>query len=71
MCCSAPAHNVGMNGIGVLFVFALSWIIPIVLIAYFFQTLRTIVEGLRSINAAVQRTATAVESMAARGSSAD
>ena len=60
-----------MNGIGVVLVFALSWIIPIVLIVYFFRTLGTIVEGLRSINVAVQRTATAVEAIAARGTRSD
>lgn len=58
-----------MNGIGVAGVFALSWVIPIVLIVYLFRTLGTIVEGLRSINAGVQRTAAAVEALAARGPS--
>ena len=68
---AASAHNVGMNGIGVVLGLALSWIIPIVLVVYLFRTLDTIVEGLRSINVAVQRTAAAVEAMAARGTSGD
>ena len=55
-----------MNGIGVLLVFALSWIVPIALVIYLFRTLGTIVEGIRSINAGVQRTAAAVEVLAAR-----
>jgi hypothetical protein len=38
------------------------------LIVYLFRTLSTMVEGLRSINAGVQRTAAAVEALAARGS---
>ncbi len=63
------AHNGRMNGSGVAGVFALSWVIPIVLIVYLFRTLGTIVEGLRSINAGVQRTAAAVEALAARGPS--
>ena len=55
-----------MNGIGVALVFALSWVVPIVLVVLLFRTLGTIVEGLRSINAGVQRTAAAVEALAAR-----
>ena len=62
------SHTVRMNGIAVVLVFALSWIIPIALVVYFFRTLGTIVEGLRSINAGVQRTAAAVEALAARTS---
>jgi hypothetical protein len=65
----AIADNVAMNGSGVVLVFALSWVIPIALIVYLFRTLATMVEGLRSINAGVQRTAAAVEALAARGSS--
>lgn len=56
-----------MNGAGVALAFALSWVIPILLIIYLFRTLGAIVEGLRSINAGVQRTATAVEALVARG----
>lgn len=55
-----------MDGIGIVFVFALTWIVPIVLIVYLFRTLATIVDGLRSINAGVQRTAAAVEALAGR-----
>lgn len=47
-----------------LFVVAL-WLIPFVLVAFLFRTLGTIVEGLRSINLGVQRTAAAVEALAA------
>jgi hypothetical protein len=54
-----------MDGIGVLLI-GLSWIVPIAFIVYLFRTLGTIVEGLRSINAGVQRTAAAVEAIAAR-----
>lgn len=44
----------------------LSWIVPVAFIVYLFRALGTIVEGLRSINAGVQRTAAAVEAIAAR-----
>ena len=54
------------NGIGVMFVLLLSWGIPILLVIYLFRTLSTIVEGLRSINAASQRIAIAVERLADR-----
>ncbi len=52
-----------MEAIFVLFV-ALPWIVPIVLVVYLFRTLGTNVDGLRSINLAVQRTADAVEKLA-------
>jgi hypothetical protein len=49
-----------------LVVWALSWGIPLVLLIMLFRTLGTIVAGLRSINEATQRTAAAVERLAAR-----
>ena len=48
--------------------FALVYGIPILLIIYLFQALRTIVDGIRSINAATQRMAVAMEKMASEGS---
>ena len=54
------------NGVGVIFILLLSWGIPILLVIYLFRTLGTIVEGLRSINAASQRIAIAVERLADR-----
>ena len=54
-----------MNGTGVVLALV-SWMIPIVLIWFLFRTLGAIVDGLRSINAGVQRTAIAVEALAAR-----
>ena len=53
-----------MDGLGVALVFALSWVVPVALVVYLFRTLGTIVDGLRSINAGVQRTAAAVERLA-------
>lgn len=38
-----------------------AWGIPLVLLVLFFQTLKVIVEGLRSINAGVQRAAASLE----------
>lgn len=57
-----------MDGISVL-VIGLSWIVPVAFVVYLFRTLGTIVEGLRSINAGVQRTAAAMEAIAARSQS--
>jgi hypothetical protein len=54
------------NGIGVIFILLLSWGIPILIVILLFRTLSTIVEGLRSINAASQRIAIAVERLADR-----
>lgn len=58
-------HDEYMELIGGLFVVAV-WLVPFVLVAFLFRTLGTIVEGLRSINLGVQRTAAAVEALAAR-----
>lgn len=57
-----------MNGSGltVVVLMLLTWIIPIAIVVYVLRALGTIVEGLRSINAGVQRTAAAVEQMARR-----
>ena len=40
------------------------WVIPIAIVVYIFRALQTIVLGVRSINAAVERTASAVEELA-------
>jgi hypothetical protein len=37
------------------------WLLPIVLVAYLFRTLGTIVDGLRSINAGVERMAATLD----------
>lgn len=55
-----------MDGFGLLVFSAISWAIPIVIVVFLFRTLATIVEGLRSINAASQRIAAAVEALAAK-----
>jgi hypothetical protein len=57
-----------MNGSGaaVLVIMLLTWIIPIAIVVYVLRALGTIVEGLRSVNAGVQRTAAAVEEMVKR-----
>ena len=52
------------GGVVVGVVMFLSWMVPVVLVVYLFRTLGTIVDGLRSINAATQRIAAAVEQMA-------
>ena len=54
------------SGAGLFLVVVLSWGIPIFLIYTLFRTLGTIVEGLRSINDATQRTALAVEELVRR-----
>lgn len=54
------------SGVGVLVVLLITWIVPIAIVVYVLRALGTIVEGLRSINAGVQRTATAVEEMVRR-----
>jgi len=54
------------SGVGVLVVLLITWIIPIAIVIYVLRALGTIVEGLRSINAGVQRTAAAAEEMARR-----
>ena len=57
-----------MNGSGaaVIVIMLLTWIIPIAIVVYVLRALGTIVEGLRSINVGVQRTAAAVEEMVRR-----
>lgn len=57
-----------MNGSGaaVVVIMLLTWIIPIAIVVYVLRALGTIVEGLRSVNAGVQRTAAAVEEMVRR-----
>lgn len=52
-----------MDGFGAVLVFA-GWALPILLVVYVFRALGAIIEGMRSINAAVQRIATAVEHLA-------
>lgn len=54
------------SGVGVVVVLLITWIIPIAVVIYVLRALGTIVEGLRSINAGVQRTAAAVEEIARR-----
>jgi hypothetical protein len=54
------------SGVGVVVVLLITWIIPVAIVIYVLRALGTIVEGLRSINAGVQRTAAAVEEMARR-----
>ena len=58
-------HDGVMDAISALTAVAFT-VLPFVLVAYLFRTLATIVEGLRSINVGVQRTAAAVEALAAR-----
>jgi hypothetical protein len=53
------------SAIGGIFI-VLVWGVPLLLVIYLFRTLSTIVEGLRSINAASQRIAVAVEKLADR-----
>ena len=68
-CCASKSGKdeaVNGSGVGVLVVVLLTWIIPIAVVIYVLRVLGTIVEGLRSINAGVQRTAAAVEEMARR-----
>lgn len=42
------------------------WIVPIAIVIYVLRALGTIVEGLRSVNVGVQKTAAAVEEMVRR-----
>jgi len=44
----------------------LTWTIPLAIVIQLFRALGTILEGVRSINAGVQRTAAAVEEIARR-----
>ncbi|MFN2506617.1 MAG: hypothetical protein ABR540_20800 [Acidimicrobiales bacterium] len=53
-------------GIGILFALV-GWAIPIGVLVYVLRALNTIILGIRSINAAAQRTAEAVERMEQRG----
>lgn len=62
-CCETV--GVGLPELGFLVVSLLSWVVPILLIVYLFRTLGVIVDGLRSINAASQRIAAAVEQLVA------
>ena len=52
-----------MGGFEAVLVFV-GWALPILLIVYLFRALGAIIEGMRSINSAVQRIATAVEYLA-------
>jgi hypothetical protein len=47
--------------------FAATWLLPIAILVYVLRALNTIVLGLRSLNAAAQRSAEALERMEARG----
>lgn len=47
--------------------FATTWLVPLFLLAYMLRMLNTMVLGIRSINAATQRTAAALERMEAGG----
>ena len=44
-------------------IFAITWAIPILFAVFLFRTLGTIVEGLRSINAGVQRMSTTLDTL--------
>jgi len=59
-----------MNGVGAavgFVLFAAGWLLPIAILVYLLRALNTIVLGIRSLNAAAQRTAAALERMEARG----
>jgi hypothetical protein len=53
-------------GFGILAVI-IAWALPIAAVAYVVRVLNTILLGMRSINAGVQRTADTLERMEARG----
>ena len=53
-----------MGGFEAVLVFV-GWALPILLIVYVFRALGAIIQGMRSINAAGQRIATAVEYLGA------
>lgn len=52
-----------MGGFEAVVVFV-GWALPILLIVYVFRALGAIIQGMRSVNAAVQRIVTAVEYLA-------
>ena len=59
-----------MDGVGVGLGFALylaTWAIPVAVLVYLLRALNTIILGIRSLNAAAQRTAEALERMERRG----
>ena len=47
--------------------FVASWLIPIAVLVYLLRALNTVILGIRSINAAAQRTADALERIEMRG----
>lgn len=58
--------NVG-DGVGFV-LFVVTWLIPVAVLVYLLRALNTIILGIRSLNAAAQRTADALERIEARGS---
>lgn len=54
------------GGLGFVLILAI-WLLPIAVLVYVLRALHTIILGMRSINHAVERTASAVERMEARG----
>ena len=54
------------SGIQAVFILA-GWLPPIAVLVYVFRALNTIILGIRSLNAAAQRTADALERIEARG----
>ena len=56
-----------MDGIAVGVISFVLWVLPILLIAYVLRALHLIIEGMRSVNAGVQRIAAAVEELGDAG----
>ena len=54
------------SGIQAAFILA-GWLLPIAVVVYVLRALNTIILGIRSLNAAAQRTADALERIEARG----
>ncbi len=51
-------------GIAEVVVLLVWWVVPIAVVVYVFRALQTIVLGVRSVNAGVERIASAVEELA-------